>query len=117
VPLFSTDRPSHDSQSRKVRLLRLMLLQIAILSITGACAGGHRSAYDNAPPSTPAPRPRLHDSRAVAESLKESLDAMSDRMTATGMPIAPSMFAIAGPTPEYTATSALDTGRLPALVR
>src|SRR5687768_11840041 len=83
--------PATDLESRKLRLLRLLLLQIAILSITSACAGGHRSAYDSAPPATPAPRPRLHDSRAVAESLKESLDAMSDRMVATGMPIAPAI--------------------------
>jgi hypothetical protein len=126
--------PATDLESRKLRLLRLLLLQIAILSITSACAGGHRSAYDSTPPATPAPRPRLHDSRAVAESLKESLDAMSDRMVATGMPIAPAIFAIedsaaAGAVfpdnqaatgdglPEYTATSALDSGRLPELVR
>jgi hypothetical protein len=129
VPVPSTDRESH-----KLRLLRLLLLQIAILSITSACAGGHRSAYDGTPPATPAPRPRLHDSRAVAESLKESLDAMSDRMATTGMPIAPAIFAIDDSAVasavfpdnetatgdglrEYTATSALDTGRLPEGVR
>jgi hypothetical protein len=101
------DRPSRDRESRELRLLRLLLLQIAILSITSACAGGHRSAHDNAPPATPVPRPR--DSGAVAESLRESLDAMSDRMATTG-----SIVPVAW---EYTATSALDTGRLPELVR
>jgi hypothetical protein len=109
VPFPPIDRPSRDNESRELRLLRLLLLQIAILSITSACAGGNRSAHDNAPRATPAPRPPLQDSQRLAESLRESLDAMSERMAATGsvLPV----------TWEYTATSALDTGRLPEPVR
>lgn len=92
--------PTNHREPRNVRLLKLLLLQAAILSITGGCAGGQRSAHES------------------DERLKASLDAMSDRMAATGGVIVPATFLLderkpCYGEPEYTATSSLDTGRLP----
>jgi hypothetical protein len=127
VPHASTER-----ESRKRRLLRLMLLQIAILSIANGCTGSRQEALRDEQPAQPAPRHRYVEARFVPTDLTESLDRMADRGTDPRRAIFP--VELGGPQSpggsekirqigaasgissdefiEHTATSRLDTGRL-----
>jgi hypothetical protein len=104
---------SFHREPRNVRLLKLLLLQVAILSFTTACRGGRYAEHDEAPPPQPAPRPRVIDSRAVAESLKDSLDVMSEQMNTARAANSVTTFAIDGRAPgallDVTADPSSDT--------
>jgi hypothetical protein len=94
---------ANSQRARKQRLLRLMLLQIAILSIANGCTRSSHYAFD--PPAQAAPRHRYVESRFVPTDLTESLDRMADRGADPRRAIFPLSV-------EHTATSRLDTGRL-----
>jgi hypothetical protein len=70
---------SPERESRKRRALRLMLLQIAILSIANGCTGSRHDAPRGEPPTQPAPRHRYTEARFVPTDLTDSLDRMADR--------------------------------------
>lgn len=74
-----------EREPRKPRLLRLLLLQIAILSIANGCTGGHHGAFRDEPSTQPAPRQRYVEARFVPTELTPR---------------------------EHTATSRIDSGRL-----
>ena len=58
--------PTTLQNPRKQRLLKLLLLQIAILTLTTACGGG---SDDDAPPATPAPAPQVVEGRFVEDTI------------------------------------------------
>jgi hypothetical protein len=105
-----------EQESRKRRLLRLMLLQIAILSVANGCTGGRHDAFKEGPPAQPAPRHRYVEARFIPTDLTESLDRMSERGADSRNAIFP--LGLTSHTNgedafvEHTATSRLDSGRL-----
>lgn len=121
-----------EREPRKQRLLRLMLLQIAILSIANGCTGSRQDTPRDEPRAQPAPRHRYVEARFVPTDLTESLDRMADRGTdprkaifpvEMGSPQSPGGSEVRQPGAaasgtssdafvEHTATSRLDTGRL-----
>jgi YVTN family beta-propeller protein len=58
--------PIHQNP-RKVRLLKLLLLQVAILTLTTACGGGGYG--DDDPPATPPPAPQVVEGRFVEDTI------------------------------------------------
>jgi YVTN family beta-propeller protein len=63
--------PAHSqahSQAQKLRQLKLLLLQIAILSLTAACGGGGYGG--GATPAQPAPPPQVSDARFTDDTIE-----------------------------------------------
>ena len=56
-------------EPHKVRLLRLLLLQIAILSVATACGGGGGYGSNNNPPAQQEPPPQVADARFTDDTI------------------------------------------------